>query len=196
MQSELLSLVLAGLGRDALKVAAGLALAVVIALAFAISSVSALLGVAEAGSTTASTQDRSVFLVPNAPSTRVVALARTQVGRPYVWGGASPTTSFDCSGLVQWVYREIGISLPRTAQEQFDATLRISSEQLQPGDLVFFSDTYPTTSAAFVTHVGIYVGNGRMINAPSEGDVIRELPVFAGYWGAHYVGAGQVQGGR
>lgn len=196
MQSALLSLVLSGHGRDALKVAAGLALAVLIALAFAISSVIALMAAAVDGSTVAGDQGRSLSLVPDSSTARVVDLARTQIGRPYVWGGAGPTTSFDCSGLVQWVYREIGISLPRTAQEQFDATLRIAPEQLQPGDLVFFSGTYPTTSAAFVTHVGISVGNGRMINAPSEGDVIHELPVFTGYWGAHYVGAGRVPGWR
>jgi hypothetical protein len=122
----------------------------------------------------------------------VLALAFAQVGRPYVWGGASPETSFDCSGLVQWVYRQVGVSLPRSAQQQYDATLRLSSDQLLPGDLVFFAGTYPSVDR--ITHVGLYIGGGRMIHAPSENDVVREMPVFTGYWGAHYAGAGRVRG--
>jgi len=127
--------------------------------------------------------------MPGAPSSRVVDLARAQIGQPYVWGGASPATSFDCSGLVQWSYAQIGVRLPRTAQEQFDAAMRIGPAELRPGDLVFFH-TYP--SAEPITHVGIYVGNGQMINAPGDGDVVREMEVFSGYWGAHYAGAGRV----
>jgi hypothetical protein len=126
-----------------------------------------------------------------APPSRVVDLARSQIGRPYVWGGASPATSFDCSGLVQWAYRQVGVSLPRTAQQQYDATARLRPDQLRPGDLVFFANTYP--SHEWVTHVGLYVGNGRMVNAPTRGDVIREMDVFTGFWGAHYTGGGRVR---
>ncbi len=133
------------------------------------------------------------YLAPGAPSSQVIDLARAQIGRPYVWGGADPRTSFDCSGLVQWAYRQVGTSLPRTAQQQYDATLRVPRDQLQPGDLVFFAQTYPSPHE-WITHVGIYVGNGRMINAPTEGDVIREQSVFTGFWGAHYAGAGRVRG--
>lgn len=129
--------------------------------------------------------------LPGVPHIQVVQLAASQFGKPYVWGGASPETSFDCSGLVQWAYRQIGITLPRTAQQQFDATVRLTPEQLQPGDLVFFANTYPSVEP--ITHVGIYIGNGRMINAPTTGDVIREMPVFTGYWGDHYAGAGRVR---
>lgn len=131
------------------------------------------------------------YLQPGAPTAQVLDLARAQTGKPYVWGGASPATSFDCSGLVQWTFGQIGVRLPRTAQQQFNATVRLSRDQLQPGDLVFFAGTYP--SAEPITHVGIYVGNGRMINAPSEGDVVREMPAFSGYWAAHYAGAGRVR---
>jgi hypothetical protein len=130
-------------------------------------------------------------LSPGAPTNQIIDLARAQIGKPYVWGGASPHTSFDCSGLVQWVYRQVGVQLPRTAQQQYHATTRIPREQLQPGDLVFFAHTYPSHEP--ITHVGIYVGNGRMINAPTQGDVIREMPVFTGFWGAHYAGAGRVR---
>jgi cell wall-associated NlpC family hydrolase len=122
---------------------------------------------------------------------QAVALARAQIGRPYVWGGASPQTSFDCSGLVQWVYGQVGVRLPRTAQQQFNATARVGRDDLQPGDLVFFTRTYPSSEP--ITHVGIYVGNGRMVNAPTVGDVVREMPVFTGFWGAHYAGAGRVR---
>lgn len=131
------------------------------------------------------------YLAPGAFSTQVLDLARAQTGRPYVWGGSSPQTSFDCSGLVQWVYGQLGVTVPRTAQQQFNATAPVTQDQLQPGDLVFFARTYP--SAELITHVGIYVGNGRMINAPTEGDVIREMSVFTGFWGAHYAGAGRVR---
>lgn len=121
----------------------------------------------------------------------MVALARAQLGKPYVLGGASPATGFDCSGLVQWVYGRLGLRLPRTAQQQFDATLRVPPDRLQPGDLVFFAHTYPSVEP--ITHVGLYVGDGRMIDAPAEGEVVREEPLFAGYWLAHYAGAGRVR---
>jgi len=121
-----------------------------------------------------------------------VALAREYLGWPYAWGGSSPTTSFDCSGLVQWVYGQLGVALPRTAQAQYDATDRISEADLRPGDLIFFAQTYPDPND-WITHIGIYGGDGLMINAPQEGDVIKEVPVFSGFWGAHYAGAGRVR---
>ena len=122
----------------------------------------------------------------------VVALARQYLGWPYVLGGASPATSFDCSGLVQWVYGQLGVSVPRTAQQQYDATARIADSDLQPGDLVFFARTYADPND-WVTHVGIYVGEGMMINAPQEGDVVREMSLSASFWAEHYAGAGRVR---
>ncbi len=194
MQSTLIALALSGLIRDALKVAAGLVLALLLALAFVIASLAALLGAIT--STQVATVGQPVPgltpLPPDALGAQIVALAYDEIGMPYVWGGASPETSFDCSGLVQWVYRQAGVSLPRTAQQQYNATVRISPDELQPGDTVYFAATYP--SAELITHVGIYVGNGRMINAPTTGDVVREMPIFTDpYWSAHYAGAGRVR---
>lgn len=107
-------------------------------------------------------------------------------GWSYVWGGASPTTGFDCSGLMQWAYGTQNIYLPRTSYEQYLNTKRISKNQLQPGDLIFFK------SAEYnpVTHVGMYVGNGKMYNAASSG--VGFAPVFEGYWSNIIVGYGRV----
>jgi hypothetical protein len=125
-----------------------------------------------------------------APTNRVVELARSQIGMPYVWGASDPHVGFDCSGLVEWVYAQVGVNVPRTAQAQYDATSRLSQDQLQPGDLVFFANTYP--SAEPITHVGIYVGNGLMINAANPTSGVGEMPVFTGYWATHYAGGGRV----
>ncbi|GIM47688.1 hypothetical protein DNHGIG_32370 [Collibacillus ludicampi] len=109
-------------------------------------------------------------------------------GRPYVWGGSNPSTGFDCSGLTQWVYGSIGIQLPRTAQQQYDAVQHISQAEAKPGDLIFFSGTYDTTDS--VTHVGIYVGNGKMYDADDYGVGYHDL---SGYWMQHLYGFGRVK---
>ncbi|UOY92848.1 lysozyme family protein [Ectobacillus sp. JY-23] len=96
----------------------------------------------------------------------VMAEALKYKGWPYSWGGATPDTSFDCSGLTKWAFAAAGIYLPRTAQEQFQYTKRISEQELRPGDLVFFTGT---SDHAFISHVGIYVGNGMMYNSNSAG---------------------------
>jgi cell wall-associated NlpC family hydrolase len=119
----------------------------------------------------------------------VVERALRYLGVPYVWGGTSPA-GLDCSGLVWLVYREIGITLPRIAQAQYEATARMSKEELQPGDLVFF---WATDGVPWVSHVGIYVGQGQMVDAPTTEAVVRVEPIFTGYWGAHYYGAGRVR---
>lgn len=107
-------------------------------------------------------------------------------GWSYVWGGNNPTIGFDCSGLMEWSYGQAGIKLPRTANEQYNATQRISREELQPGDLVFFT----TANYAPVTHVGMYVGNGLMFNSQNSG--IRYDEALTGYWGSRIVGYGRV----
>jgi cell wall-associated NlpC family hydrolase len=99
----------------------------------------------------------------------VVADAEAYLGTPYVWGGEQPGVGFDCSGLVQWVYAEAGISLPRVAQDQYDVGPHLpAGATLYPGDLVFFG-----SGPQAVEHVGIYVGNGEMIDAPYTGVDVR-----------------------
>jgi cell wall-associated NlpC family hydrolase len=102
--------------------------------------------------------------------------ALTRVGYPYVWGAAGPT-AFDCSGLVVWSYAQIGISLPHFTGDLWNSGPHISRAQLQPGDLIFF---FPD-----IGHVGIYMGAGMMIDAPTFGQPVQVQPVF---WSA-YVGA-------
>lgn len=109
-------------------------------------------------------------------------------GWRYVFGGDSPHTSFDCSGLTQWCYGKADITLPRVAQDQYDATQHITLEQAQAGDLVFFHSTYD--AGAYITHVGIYAGNDRMYHA---GDPIGYADLNDAYWQQHLAGAGRVK---
>jgi cell wall-associated NlpC family hydrolase len=98
-----------------------------------------------------------------------VAWALAQVGTPYVWGGETPGVGFDCSGLVQAAYKAAGVNLPRVAQDQYDATMKLApGEPIEPGDLVFFGG-----GPSDITHVGIVVGNGEMVDAPYTGADVR-----------------------
>jgi cell wall-associated NlpC family hydrolase len=107
--------------------------------------------------------------------TRALRAALTQRGKPYVWGAAGPN-AYDCSGLVVWAFAQEGISLPHYTGDQWNAGMHVSRADLEPGDLVFFF--------ADLSHVGIYVGNGLMVAAPSTGQVVQVQPIFDGYVGA------------
>ena len=102
--------------------------------------------------------------------------AQKFVGLPYVWGGESPDSGFDCSGLVQYVCREHGIRMPRTAAEQFHAGTSVKFIDLEPGDLVFLANTYKPG----VSHVGIYIGGGKWVQAQGSatGVVLNDVPYF------------------
>jgi cell wall-associated NlpC family hydrolase len=107
-------------------------------------------------------------------------IALRYLGTRYVWGGASPA-GFDCSGLVMYVYAQLGISLPHYAAAQYQYGAPVAADQLQPGDLVFFDG---------LNHVGIYIGGGQMVHAPHTGDVVKISPLSE--FGAGYVGARRI----
>ena len=104
---------------------------------------------------------------PSVIGANAVALAAKEAGKPYLWGGSGPN-SFDCSGLTMYVYKQLGVSLMRSANDQFKTTLHVPYAKARPGDLIFFYDT-----TGYVYHVGIYAGNGMMWDAPHTGAVVR-----------------------
>ena len=111
------------------------------------------------------------------------------IGMPYVWAGDRPETSFDCSGLTAWVYgRALGISLPHSAQGQYDMSIPVAPEDAKPGDLVFFHSTYETDK--YITHVGIYAGEGIMFEAGGGG--VKYTDLNTSYWKEHFAGFGRV----
>ena len=113
-----------------------------------------------------------------------MSAAETQLGVPYVWGGESPGAGFDCSGLVQWAWRQAGVSLPRTSGAQFAASTPVSIADLEPGDLLFYG---PSGS----DHVAMYVGGGMMIEAPETGEVVHITPLRLSGYGESFAGAGR-----
>ena len=119
---------------------------------------------------------------------RVVATAKKQIRKKYRWGGSTPRTGFDCSGLTRYAFKSANIHLPRTAAAQYKHTKRVSLSKLQAGDLIFFHTRRTRTR---VNHVGIYVGNGRFIHAPRKGKRVSVAKLNSKYWRRKVVGAGR-----
>ena len=115
---------------------------------------------------------------------RAAAIALRAIGTPYRWGGSSPASGFDCSGLVQWAYAQAGISIPRVTHEQIlaDNATKVGRNHLLPGDLVFFRD-----STGYVHHVGISLGGDRFLHSPHTGDVVK-ISSLSGWYADTWVG--------
>jgi NlpC/P60 family len=116
---------------------------------------------------------------------QAVAIAYQFLGIPYLWGGATPATGFDCSGLTMYVYAQLGIKLGHYTGFQYYEGRRVPRDQLQPGDLVFFH----ANSVGVPQHEGMYIGNGEFIHAPHTGDVVRISSLYETRYALSYVGA-------
>jgi cell wall-associated NlpC family hydrolase len=123
----------------------------------------------------------SIGPAPPPTHSSVVTVAEQYLGVPYRWGGASPS-GFDCSGLVMYVFAQVGVALPHSSYAQYGMGSPVSRDQLQPGDLVFFDG---------LGHVGIYVGGGAFIHAPHTGDVVK-ISSLSGWYASTYVGARRI----
>jgi cell wall-associated NlpC family hydrolase len=119
---------------------------------------------------------------PSGAAARAVAFARSQLGKPYVWGAAGPS-AYDCSGLIMAAYRSAGVWLPRVSRAQWHAGPRVGLAELAPGDLVFFA--YDAGNPSTIHHVGMYLGGGAMVEAPYSGASVRVASIGRGdYAGA------------
>lgn len=126
-------------------------------------------------------------VVPPSVIEDVIANAETQLDVPYVWGGTTPNVGFDCSGLLQWAFREAGVTIPRVTHDQWNAGTRVDYEDIRRGDLIFWRSD--PTAPDYISHVAIYLGDGQMLEAPRTGLNVRVTPVrmnnFAGVVRVH-----------
>ena len=129
-------------------------------------------------------EDRGGAEAPASIAARVVDVAVGLRGSRYRWGGTTPA-GFDCSGFLYYVYRQFGITLPRTTIEQSNAGIRITAAELRPGDLVYFRNT----SRRGISHIAIYIGNGKIIHAVNERVDVTISELWSSYWAAHYGGS-------
>jgi cell wall-associated NlpC family hydrolase len=114
----------------------------------------------------------------------IVHYAERALGTPYAWGGATPN-GFDCSGLVYYVYSKAGLQVPRTTDEQLDASTPLDIAELKPGDLVFFDTGF------WQNHVGIYVGSGKFVHAPGDGEEVSISSLRDAYWNETLISGGR-----
>lgn len=123
---------------------------------------------------------------PADPGRLLLQAAESRIGAPYRYGGAGPD-AFDCSGLVAYAYQQVGISVPRTAAQQFAVATPVARRDLRPGDLVFFR-----LSGHEVGHVGIYAGGERFVHAPQSGGSVRLASLEDQWYRERFVGAGRL----
>jgi cell wall-associated NlpC family hydrolase len=116
---------------------------------------------------------------------RAAKIALKAVGVPYRWGGVSPASGFDCSGLVYWAYGKLGIELPHSSYALYELGRKIPRPRLRAGDLLFFYG---------LGHVGVYLGGGRMVHAPRSGRTVEVVRLSASHYGSRLVGARRIVG--
>jgi cell wall-associated NlpC family hydrolase len=132
--------------------------------------------------------DKGSYLGPPGAANDALQAALSRRGKPYLWGATGPD-SFDCSGLTSWAYRQAGITIPRTSRSQFGAGRPVPLNALVPGDLLFYDDGTGNPSA--IHHVGMYVGDGKMVDAPTAGQVVDVRPIKGD---GHLMGARRIAG--
>lgn len=137
-------------------------------------------------------KDKAALLLPDKPAAShaaadAVQVALKQRGKDYRSGGDNPNQGFDCSGLVYFSYGAVGVQLPRDSRSMYSVTTRVQTSDLRPGDLVFFRQRSST-----ISHVGLYVGSGQFVHAPSAGKDVEITSLSETYWKKRYVGAGRV----
>jgi cell wall-associated NlpC family hydrolase len=123
------------------------------------------------------------------PGIQVADLAQQYVGSRYTWGGSSPA-GFDCTGFVMWVYGQFGVPLPHDEAGQLASGPAVSSDQLEPGDVLVFANTYRRG----LSHTGIYLGDGRFVHAVDEAHGVMVSELWDSYWGPRLVGASRAVG--
>jgi cell wall-associated NlpC family hydrolase len=151
----------------------------------------AVLAVSGTVTGTASAEDRRrAFPLATSESTppptradRAAQFAVEAVGRPYRWGGESPASGFDCSGLVRWAYGRVGVDLPHNSYALYGQGRRVAEAGMEPGDILFFEG---------LGHVGLYLGHGRMVHAPQTGRNVEVVRLSSTNYGARLIGARRV----
>jgi hypothetical protein len=126
-------------------------------------------------------------VVQVSPGMKIARFARTFIGVPYVYGGSTPRSGFDCSGLVAYVFQHFGVTLPHYTVSQFGRGRGVSRWALRPGDLVFF---------AGLSHVGIYVGHGKFVHAPHSGARVRVASLREDWYRSSFDGGRRIAAGR
>lgn len=130
--------------------------------------------------------EQATVRASNEVASKTIVYAKEMLGKPYRYAGDTPA-GFDCSGLVKYSYGRAGISMPRDTQAQHRMSVLVSTRGLREGDLLFFDQEGKKKS-----HVGLYIGNGRFIHAPSSGGKVRTDSMNAEYWKKHFVEARRI----